>query len=79
MLRQCYAIAGGLGYPKMFDIIKHTSDICCIKHVHYVANNTVCGGEKACIHWSIVVPEKAAPGTGATLRTIGIVLVDSRQ
>ena len=38
-----------------------------------------CGKGETHINWSTVIPEKAAPVTGTTLRTSGSVPTDSRQ
>ena len=50
-----------------------------ILSVSHMSTNSGCGKREEHIDWFMVVPEKAAPVIGTTLRTTGPVLADSRQ
>ena len=56
-----------------FNIVSHS-----VSHMSTVYNSG-CGKREAHKNWSMVVPEKAAPVTGTTLRSTGRVPADSRQ
>ena len=47
--------------------------------IYYYCINSGCGKTEARINWSVATPEKAAPVTRTTFRTIGPAPADSRQ